>query len=65
MLWKWVQTLPRVPGIVVWVLFLPIMVGLWTWESTRPVLGRLVGFASILAWTLLAGYSFIRDFRLR
>jgi hypothetical protein len=62
-LWNWAQALPMVARIIVWVLFLPILVGLWIWESTWPVLGRLVGFAGILGWTLLAVYSLIRDFR--
>jgi len=62
-LWNWTQALPLIPRIIVWVLFLPILVGLWIWESTWPVLGRLVGFAGILAWTLLAVYSLIRDLR--
>ena len=62
-LWNWAQALPIVPRIIVWVLFLPIMVGLWIWESNWPTLGRLVGLAGIVAWTLLAVYSLIRDFR--
>jgi len=62
-LWEWVQALPILPRIIVWVVFLPIMVGLWIWESSWPVFGRLVGFAGIVAWTLLAVYSLIRDFR--
>ena len=61
--WNWVQVLPLVPRIIIWVLFLPIMVGLWIWESSWPVLGRLLGFAGIVGWTLLAVYSLIRDFR--
>ena len=62
-LWNWTQALPLIPRIIVWVLFLPILVGLWIWESSWPILGRLVGFTGILAWTLLAVYSLIRDFR--
>ena len=62
-LWNWAQALPIVARIIVWVLFLPILVGLWIWESTWSVLGRLVGFAGIVAWTLLAVTSLIRDFR--
>ena len=62
-LWNWVQALPMVPRIIVWVLSLPIMVGLWIWESTWPVLGRLVGFAGIVVWTLLAVSSFLRAVR--
>jgi len=62
-LWNWVQTLPMVPKIIVWVMILPIMVGLWIWESSWPVLGRLVGFAGIVAWTLLAVSSLYKAFR--
>ena len=62
-LWNWAQALPMAPRIIVWVLFLPIMVGLWIWESSWSVLGRLLGFAGVVAWTLLAVYSLIRDFR--
>lgn len=58
-LWIWVGSLPLVVEIIVWVLFLPIMVGLWMWESSWPALVRLLGFACIVAWTLLAIYSLI------
>ena len=63
LLWNWVRALPSVPQIIVWVLFLPIMVGLWIWESTWPALVRVLAFAGIVAWTLLAVYSFLRDVR--
>ena len=33
-LWNRAQALPVAPKIIVWVLFLPIMVGLWIWEAT-------------------------------
>jgi hypothetical protein len=62
-LWNWAQALPLVPKIIVWVLFLPIMVGLWVWESSWPALVRLGGFAGIVAWTLLAVSSVFRVFR--
>jgi len=61
--WNWVQALPFVAEIIVWVLFLPIMVGLRIWESSWPVLVRLVAFAGIVGWTLLAVFSFLRDVR--
>ena len=63
MLWDWVQVLPIVTKIIVWVLFLPIMVGLWIWESDWTTLVRLLGFGGIIAWTLLAISNFIRVFR--
>jgi hypothetical protein len=62
-LWYWVQALPSVVEIIVWVLFLPIMVGLWTWESPWPDLVRLLVLAGIVFWTLLAVYSFMRNVR--
>jgi len=63
LLWNWVQVLPSMAEIIVWVLFLPIMVGLWIWESTWPDLVRLLAFAGIVVWTLLAVSSFLRAVR--
>lgn len=62
-LWNWVRALPSVAEIIIWVLFLPIMVGLWIWQSSWPALVRLVGFAGIVAWTLLAVSGFLRAVR--
>jgi hypothetical protein len=61
--WIWVGALPMVPRIIVWILILPIMVGLWIWESSWPTVGRLVGLAGIVGWTLLAVSSIFRNFR--
>ena len=63
LLWNWVRALPTVAEIIVWVLFLPIMVGLWIWESSWPALVRLLAFAGIVVWTLLAVSSFLRAVR--
>jgi len=63
LLWNWVRALPSVAEIIVWVLFLPIMVGLWIWESSWPALGHLLAFAGIVVWTLLAVSSFLRAVR--
>ena len=63
MLWNWAQALPWAAKIIVWILFLPIMVGLWIWESDWPTLARLLGFGGIIAWTLLALSNFMRAFR--
>ena len=62
-LWNWARALPSAPRIIVWVLFLPILVGLWIWESSWPTLGQIVGFMGIAAWTLLAVSSLIKAFR--
>jgi hypothetical protein len=62
-LWNWAQALPLVLKIIVWMIFLPVMVGLWIWESSWPTLGRLVGFAGIVGWTLVAVANLFRVFR--
>jgi hypothetical protein len=61
--WIWAQALPTVQRIIVWVLFLPIMVSLWIWESSWSPLGRVVGFGGIVAWTFLAVRSISINFR--
>jgi hypothetical protein len=62
-LWNSVRELPVVAEIIVWVLFLPITVGLWIWESSWPALVRLLGSAGIVGWTLLAASSLLRSTR--
>ena len=51
--WTWVRSLPWVLQGVVWVLFLPVMAGLWVWETTWPVVLRLVVVGGLAAWNLL------------
>ena len=63
LLWNWVQALPWVVRVIVWVVFLPIMVGLWAWESSWPTLVNLLVSGGIVGWTLLAIYSVIKYFR--
>ena len=63
LLWNWARALPSVAEIIVWVLFLPIMTGLWIWESSWPTLLRLLAFAGIVVWTFLAVSSFRRAVR--
>jgi hypothetical protein len=62
-LWNWVRALPTVAEVIVWVLLLPIMVGLWIWESSWSDLVRLLAAAGIVGWTLLAVSSFLRAVR--
>jgi hypothetical protein len=63
LLWNWVRALPSVVEIIVWVFFLPITVGLWIWESSWSALVRLLAFAGIVGWNLLAVSSFLRAVR--
>lgn len=63
LLWNWVGALPAAAKYIVWVLILPIMVGLWIWESSWSALANLFALAGIIVWTLLAVSSFIRALR--
>ena len=63
LLWNWVRALPFVAEVIIWLLFLPIMVGIWIWESSWPAFVQLLAFAGIVGWTLLAVSSFLRAVR--
>jgi hypothetical protein len=39
--------------VLVWLLFLPVMAGLWIWETTWPFLLRIVLVAGVAGWNLL------------
>ena len=51
--WHAIRGLPAIVQIVVWLLFLPVMVGLWIWETSWPLVARLVLIVSIAGWNLL------------
>ena len=51
--WETIRSLPIVVQAVVWLLFLPVMAGLWVWESTWPLVVRIVLVASLAGWNLL------------
>lgn len=61
--WEWIRGLPLILQGVVWLLFLPVVAGLWVWETSWPLLARIVvvvglGFANLVAFfpkTVLAG----------
>jgi len=63
LLWDWVRDLPTVTEIIVWIFFLPIIVGLWIWESSWSTLVSLLACAGIVVWTFLAVFSFWRAVR--
>jgi hypothetical protein len=63
LIWDWLRALPSVAQIIVWVLFLPITVGLWIWESSWSTVVSLLAFAGMVVWTLLAVSSFLRAAR--
>jgi hypothetical protein len=40
--WQWIRSLPLILQGLVWLLFLPVVAGLWVWESDWPSVVRLV-----------------------
>jgi len=51
--WQAIRDLPLVVQIVVWILFLPVMAGLWVWETTLPFFVRLLLVVGVAGWNLL------------
>jgi len=51
--WAWIGELPLIVQAIVWLLFLPVMIGLWIWETSWPLILRLVLVAGVAGWNLL------------
>jgi hypothetical protein len=51
--WEAIRSLPIIVQAVVWLLILPVMAGLWIWESTWPLVVRIVLVTSLAGWNLL------------
>jgi hypothetical protein len=51
--WHWVRSLPLIVQGIVWLLFLPVMAGLWIWETTWPLILRLVLIVGVAGWNLM------------
>jgi len=51
--WQTIRSLPLIIQIMAWLLFLPVVVGLWVWETTWPLIARLVLVFGLAGWNLL------------
>jgi hypothetical protein len=51
--WRSIRALPLLLQAIGWVLFLPVMLGLWIWESSWPFVVRLVLLVGVAGWNLL------------
>ena len=51
--WHWVRALPLVVQGIVWVLFLPVVIALWIYETTWHIVVRLVVIGGLAWWTLM------------
>jgi ABC-type amino acid transport system permease subunit len=50
--WQTIRDLPLIVQVVVWILFLPVMIGLWIWETSWPLILRLVLVVGVAGWNL-------------
>jgi hypothetical protein len=51
--WHAIRSWPVILQLAAWLLFLPVMVGLWVWETSWPVVFRLVVVVGLAGWNLL------------
>jgi hypothetical protein len=51
--WNVVGGWPLPAQAIAWLLFLPVMVGLWIWQTDWPLLIRLALIVALAAWNLL------------
>ena len=51
--WQRVRDLPLLVQAAAWLLLLPVMAGLWVWETTWPLVVRLLLVTGLAGWTLL------------
>jgi hypothetical protein len=51
--WQWIRDLNWVLQVVLWVLFLPVMAGMWVWETSWPLAVRLVLVIGLAGFNLI------------
>ena len=51
--WEWLRGQHLIVQGILWLLFLPVTLGLWIWETTWPIVVRLVLVIGIAGWNLL------------
>jgi hypothetical protein len=51
--WEWIRGLPLILQGVAWLLFLPVVGALWAWETSWPLVLRLVIVAGLCGWSLM------------
>ena len=51
--WQAIRELPLIVQALVWLLFLPVMAGLWIWETSWALLIRIVLVVGVAGWNLL------------
>ncbi|HEX5825994.1 MAG TPA: hypothetical protein VFY23_00615 [Candidatus Limnocylindrales bacterium] len=52
--WTRIGALPLAVRLLVWLLFLPVMAGIWAWRRAWPRVARVAVVGGLAAWNLLA-----------
>jgi hypothetical protein len=52
--------LPLMLQVIVWLLFLPVLTGLWIWQSSWSTGFSLLALAGMLVWTYAAISAFVK-----
>ena len=50
--WGWIGSQNILVQGIAWLLFLPVVAGMWVWESGWPLVARLVIVAGLAGWSL-------------
>ena len=50
--WRSIRRLPLLVQLLLWLLFLPVMLGLWIWQTSWPLWLRLVLVAGLAWWNV-------------
>lgn len=51
--WRRLRSMPIVVQAVAWLLFLPVLAGLWVWRTGWPTAARLTLVGGLAGWSLL------------
>ncbi len=51
--WQWIGSQNIIVQAIAWLLFLPVVAGLWVWESGWPLVARVLVVVSLAGWNLL------------
>jgi len=50
--WQRIRRLPLLVQLLLWLLFLPVMLGLWIWQTAWPLWLRLLLVAGLAWWNV-------------
>lgn len=58
--WSWIWSLGTIAAVVVWVLLLPLCVGLWATQAALPTLAMVGVITVLVVWTAVAWVGLAR-----